>query len=67
MQHRLFYHAIINGSAPQYLIDDLPGHICDRTRYNPRNKDDTNLYNCKTDKLRVLFSQVGLLLKSGTI
>ena len=38
MQHRrhkcLFYHDIINGNAPQYLIDDLPGHVPDRTRYN---------------------------------
>ena len=47
MQHRLFYHAIINGSAPQYLIDDLPGHICDQTRYNLRNKDDTNFTTAK--------------------
>ena len=51
MQHRLqqhkclFYHDIINGNAPQYLIDDLPRHVWDQTRYNLRNKDDNNLYN----------------------
>ena len=61
MQHRrqqhkcLFYHDIINGNAPQYLIDDPPGHVRDRTRYNLRNKDDTNLYNCKTETFKCSF------------
>ena len=61
MQHRrqqhkcLFYHDIINGNAPQHLIDDLPGHVRDRTRYNLHNSDDSNLYNCKTETFRSSF------------
>ena len=61
MQHRrqlhkcLFYHNIINGNAPQYLIDDLPGHVRDRTRYNLRNRDYSNLYNCKTETFKSSF------------
>ena len=61
MQHRrqqhkcLFYHDNINGNAPQYLIDDLPGHARDRTRYNLRNRDDSNLYNCKTKTFKSYF------------
>ena len=51
----LFYHDIINGNAPQYLIDDLPGHVRDRTRYNLRNRDDSNLYNCKRETFKSSF------------
>ena len=42
---------MLNGNAPQYLIDDLPGHVREQARYNLRNKDDTNLYNSKTEKV----------------
>ena len=61
MQHRrqqhkcLFYYNIMNRNAPQYLIDDLPGHVRDRTRYNLRNTDDNNLYNCKTETFKSSF------------
>ena len=55
-QHKcLFYHDIINGNAPQYLIDDLPGHVRDRARYNLRNRDDSILYNCKTETFNKFF------------
>ena len=40
---------------PSNLIDDLPGHVRDRTRYNLRNRDDSNLYNCKTETFKSSF------------
>ena len=55
---------IINGNAPQYLIDHLPGHVRNRTRYNLRNKDDNNLYHCKAETSKSSFKSKSRL-KAG--
>ena len=37
------------------VIINVLVHVRDRTRYNLRNRDDSNLYNCKTETFKSSF------------
>jgi hypothetical protein len=44
------YYNIVNGKAPSYLIDNLPGQIHDRTDYPLRNRQNRDVPHARLNK-----------------
>ena len=45
----LFFHKIVNGNAPMYLVELLPGYVGNNNRYSLRNNNDFITYPTRLD------------------